>query len=275
MHKGKHEPIITLTLWQSVQDRLDGKKNRPARSNVHVDFPLRNFVACEGCGAAMTAAWSRSSTGKRYGYYTCQQRACDYRGKSIRKEKIEEAFGENVRSMIPAPSLLNIAKNMFADIWEKRLTQARFDHDELRDKLADLDQKKSALMKRLVAASCDDAALAYEDEIARIAHEKRFLSERCETALEPRRPLFECFCAALNLLANPWVLWERGTFEHKRLLLRLAIPFPIRFSRENGFSNPNLSLPFRLLGGSDMQNLQMVRSRSVKSGFYSNNFNCI
>jgi len=146
--------------------------------------------------------------------------------------------------MILALLLLNIAETMFADIWEKRLAQARFDRDDLRSKLAGLDQKKSALMKRLVTATCDDVASAYEDEIARIAQEKRLLSERCEAALEPRRPFSECFRAALNLLANPWILWDRGTFEHKRLLLRLAIPVPIPFSRENGFSNPELSLPF-------------------------------
>ena len=68
----------------------------------------------------------------------------------------------------------------------------------------------------------------------------------------------------MNLLANPWVLWESGSFAHKRLLLRLVIPTPIPFSREQGFSNPELSLPFKILRGADMQNLQMVRSRGLE-----------
>ena len=166
--------------------------------------------------------------------------------------------------MVPAPSLLNMAKTMFADLWEQKTAQALHYRDELSGKLAELDQKKSALMKRLVAASCDDVASAYEDEIARIAQEKRLLSERCEAALEPRKPFAECFHAAMGFIANPWLLWERGTFEHKRLLLRLAIPATIPFSRENGFSNPELSLPFRMLGGTDMQNLQMVPRRGLE-----------
>lgn len=198
----------------------------------------------------------KESTGNRYHAY--QRNGYDYHGKSIRKEKIEEAFAETVRWMIPSLSLFNLAKNMFANIWERRLAQAVFDLDELSDKLIHLDQKKVALMKRLVAATCDDVASAYEDEIARIAQEKRLLRERCEAALEPRKPFAECFHAAMDSIANPWLFWERGTFEHKRLLLRLTILVPIPFSRENGFSNPELSLPFKLLGSTDMQNRQIV-----------------
>ena len=264
MHKGKHEPLVSLDLWQSVQDRLDGKKKRPARCDVHEDFPLRNFVACEGCGNPLTAANSRGSKGKLYGYYVCQQKACDWRGKSIRKEKIEEAFGQTVRAMIPAPSLLNVAKTMFADLWDQAAAHARSRHEQLNVKIAELDARKAALMKRLVAASCDDVAAAYEEEIARIAKERRLLQERCQVALEPRKPFSECFRAAMNLIANPWVLWESGSFAHKRLLLRLVIPTPIPYRREQGFSNPELSLPFKILGGADMQNLRMVPRRGLE-----------
>ena len=119
-------------------------------------------------------------------------------------------------------------------------------------------------MKRLVSASCDDVAAAYEEEIARIAQKKRLLQERCTAALEPRSSFNEYFRAALNLLSNPWLLWEKGSFAHKRLLLKLAIPVPITFSREDGFSNPELSLPFKILGGADMQNLQMVRAAGLE-----------
>ena len=44
-------------------------------------------------------------------------------------------------------------------------------------------QRKAALMKRLVAANCDDVAAAYEEEIARISKERRLLQERCSGRL--------------------------------------------------------------------------------------------
>nr|WP_306252984.1 recombinase zinc beta ribbon domain-containing protein [Parvularcula sp. IMCC14364] len=91
MHKGLHEPIISLSLWQKVQDKLDGNRNRPARSDLHEDFPLRNFVACDVCGGALTAGWSKGRS-KHYGYYSCQARACNRYGKSIRKDDLEGDF---------------------------------------------------------------------------------------------------------------------------------------------------------------------------------------
>ncbi|MEM7668471.1 MAG: recombinase family protein [Pseudomonadota bacterium] len=202
MHTGKHEPLVSLATWQAVQDRLDARKNRPARKDVHQDFPLRNFVTCEGCGTAMTAGWSKGRS-RLYGYYTCQQKGCTYRGKSIRKERIETAFGTLIKAMTPRPELLRVAAAMFKDIWEGRMSALETQRAEMAAQLADLDKRMDALMKRLVTASSDAVIGAYEVEIAKIEHEKRLLRDRATTALEPQKSFDDCFRSAINFLAKP------------------------------------------------------------------------
>ncbi|MEO1043791.1 MAG: zinc ribbon domain-containing protein, partial [Pseudomonadota bacterium] len=259
MHPGKHEPLVSLTLWQQVQDKLNTKKKRSQRADLHADFPLRNFVACEECGSAMTAGWSRSKTGRHYGYYTCQAKGCGYRGKSIRKEKIEDAFSTLIRTIAPAPQLLRAATAMFRDLWDGKLRQLESERADLKAQAEDIERKLGRLITRLVEASSETVVKAYEEEIGRLEHQKRLLHDRQRNALEPLRSFDESFSAAIQFLAKPWILWENGTFDHKRLLLRLAVPEPITYARIQGFLNPELSLPFKVLGGAEMQNLNMVR----------------
>ena len=130
--------------------------------------------------------------------------------------------------------------------------------------LTALNKQMATLMKRLVTATSDAVVSAYETEIGNIELEKRVLEEKAQTALELPETFEKTFSAAMTFLANPWILWDKGTFAHKRLLLRLTVPSPITYTRENGFLNTNLSLPFNALGKDSMQNLQMVRSRRLE-----------
>lgn len=264
MYPGKHQPLVSLALWQKVQDRLDGKKKRPARKDIHKDFPLRNFIACEGCGRAMTSCWTKGGSGKRYGYYTCQTEGCEYRGKSIRREPIHDAFGTLVRTMAPSTALMKVAKAMFTDIWTARMNQLREAKAAIGDRINGVEARKQTLVKRLVAATTDAVVPVYEKELANLEHEKRLMEEEAARALEPAKPFAESFGLAMDFLSKPWVLWENGDLAARRLLLRLSLPAPIVYNRENGFSNAEFALPFSTLGGADMQNLQMVRSRGIE-----------
>lgn len=91
LRKGHHEGLISYETFCRNQDRLAGRANAPARKDLNEDFPLRGAVLCE-CGNALTAGWSKSHTGKHHPYYLCQNRKCAYKGKSIRRDVLENAF---------------------------------------------------------------------------------------------------------------------------------------------------------------------------------------
>jgi DNA invertase Pin-like site-specific DNA recombinase len=54
--RGNHDPLVSDELFQSVQDRLNGKARPHKRLNE--DFPLRGIVRCAKCGANVTAGWA-------------------------------------------------------------------------------------------------------------------------------------------------------------------------------------------------------------------------
>lgn len=61
--QGKHEPIISETLWQKVHD-VQCNKSRP-KSYKH-DFPLKGMIRCGHCGCLMTG-----SINKGHRYFKC------------------------------------------------------------------------------------------------------------------------------------------------------------------------------------------------------------
>ena len=69
--KGDFEAIITDETYERTQARLDSRHSPARHKWDNPDFPLRRFAACAACGSPLTGGWSKSHTGRRYGYYNC------------------------------------------------------------------------------------------------------------------------------------------------------------------------------------------------------------
>jgi len=64
-----HEPIIDITTWQMVQNKM--KKPEKTRNTVDEAIPLRGVLKCH-CGNLLTGAPSRGKGGKYFYYYKCR-----------------------------------------------------------------------------------------------------------------------------------------------------------------------------------------------------------
>ncbi|SMC62420.1 recombinase family protein [Pedobacter nyackensis] len=65
----RHEPLIDLTTWEMVQNKL----RRPEKTRTIFDenIPLRGILKCH-CGQPLTGAPSRGKAGRYYYYYKCK-----------------------------------------------------------------------------------------------------------------------------------------------------------------------------------------------------------
>ena len=123
MRKGHHEPLISMQPFERIQSVLKSKDYAPARKDISEDFPLRGFVHCDDCGHPMTSCWSKGRN-KHYPYYLCDTPKCPSNRKSIPRARVEDGAEALLRSLEPAKQLFTLARIMFADAWDMRLTQA-------------------------------------------------------------------------------------------------------------------------------------------------------
>ena len=52
LFQGKHEPLVSVDLWERVQTVMDGRYTRKSRRMTH-DFAFSGLIACGKCGCAV------------------------------------------------------------------------------------------------------------------------------------------------------------------------------------------------------------------------------
>jgi len=79
--RGAHVPLVPMSLFDAVQDRLDGKVRSDGWSHA---FPFRQLLHCKHCGRILTGERQKGHV-----YYRCHTAGC--RTKGIREEVVVAA----------------------------------------------------------------------------------------------------------------------------------------------------------------------------------------
>jgi site-specific DNA recombinase len=246
LRKGQHEGLISLAMYERIQERLNEGAHAPARKNISEDFPMRGFVCCADCGHPMTSTWAKGRN-DYYAYYMCRQKGCPSDKKSIAKGKIETALEKLVRSLTPSQELFSLASEIFRDLWEKRAGSSKTEATQMRVEIGNVENQISKLLDRLVDAESTAVISAYERKVEKLERKKELLKEKVAKCGTVAKDYDGTFQTALQFLSSPWNLWETGKLEDRRAMLRLVFGSNIKFDRKSGFQTPEISLPFKAL----------------------------
>ncbi len=257
MRKGQHEGMISYESFCKIQERISGRAYAPTRKDLNKDFPLRGAVACE-CGNSLTAAWSKSRTGKRHPYYLCQNRKCEHKGRSIRRDLLEGEFENLLRKLEPSKPLVKVAEKMFRRSWAAREQSVLSRQAMLNQQGQRIGQEIEQLLDRIVETQSDTVSRALEKRIEGLEAEKLALEEKRDACTQSSRSFDEMYRTAMAFLAKPQKIWACGGFAEKRAVLKLAFTKPLIWDRKGMYRTPNYALPFKVLGDFMMQDFKMV-----------------
>ena len=249
LREGQHEGLVSYETYLKAQERLKRKAYAPARATINNDFILRGTVLCGDCDHPLTACWSKSKTGKKHAYYSCFKKGCDSYRKSIKRDQLEGDFEALLEAITPSKALLSYAQTMLRDVWGQLSKQGDAMRLNLQKDIQSLNKKIENLLDRIVEADNSSVVSAYEKRISKMESQKALLSEKLTSVGKPRRSFEEVFELAMNFLANPLILWRSGHIATRQTVLKLAFANRPAYSRETGFSNPEMALPFKPLEG--------------------------
>lgn len=169
---GHHEPLISMELWEKVQNMLEAQKKaypKYAKKDQPVDYLLKGLVRCSACGGTLAAGGSSGKAKVR-----CLQ-CCNYsRGScrtshSITIPRIEAAFIEGLKKALS----------------EKQFTMAPKKPPKQSDPTAiDFDKLISVEERRLTRAK--EAYLAEIDTIEQYAQNKKEITARIDDLIARR-----------------------------------------------------------------------------------------
>lgn len=260
LRKGQHDGIISYETFLKVQERLKGRAYAPTRKDLNVEFPLRGSVACS-CGNALTACWSKSGTGKQHAYYLCQNRKCEHKGKSIRRDVLEGEFADLLKTLTPTKALFGAASHMFKVLWQHREGSQQVRRKTLERESSATQRKIDQMLDRVVEADSPLVIAAFEKKINAMQDKMHVLEEKLAQCGRPLKPYDEMYRTAISFLAKPHEIWAQGRFEDKKAVLKLAFSDRLIYERNKGYRTPKLSLPFKSL--ERFKELKMQKEKMV------------
>lgn len=166
--RGAHEPIITATLFQRVQDIKSGKTVKKLTRHNHL---YRGLFQCLHCGHSLIGEIQKARV-----YYRCQTKGCPT--KTVREDRIDRAISELLKVLLLTPDDLALARDRLPallvpdnDGQEVRAFQLRRDQATAR-----LDRLTDMLLDGLI----DNAA--YQAKQQALLIEQQRLSDELEVA---------------------------------------------------------------------------------------------
>jgi DNA invertase Pin-like site-specific DNA recombinase len=265
LRKGQHDGLVSLQTFERIQQRLKEGSVTAARADLSEDFPLRGTIACAHCGKPLTSCWSTSKTGAKHPYYMCFAKGCDRYRKSIRRDDIEGEFDALLDHLTPSRQLFDLLRAVLKDAWDQRASQARAMAKSYERDIAKTENQVAALLDRIVEVSSDRVMAAFEEHIAKLERDKLLLQEKRETVGQRRGSFEQLFELAFLFLSSPSKIWRSGSFEHKKLVLRLTFADHLGYCPQNGFSNPKIALPFKVLTDMRDRNCRMAEGEELAS----------
>jgi len=157
--KGQHTPMITEEQFYKVQAIIDGRNisnvNVAKRTRDNSEFPLRRIIRCSKCDSALTGAWTKGRTGKKYAYYFCKSR-CG--APSLPVKFVDDSLIDFLKEITPKKSSLDLFLFLLRKTFNKNLAQLRAKSEKAEFEI----QQLKALRKTLVQKNL---AGIYSDEI--------------------------------------------------------------------------------------------------------------
>ena len=171
-------PIVSVELFDDVQEKMLKNKKAPARRKAEDDYLLTTKLHCGCCGALMFGESGTSRTGEVHRYYKCatakKKKGC--KKKTVRKQWLEDLVVNQTMQLVRDDAAMEsiIAKVM--ELQDRENTNLPLYEKQLRDAESGIQNMLNAIQAGILTSSTKERLEQLEEtkrELeARIAEEK-------------------------------------------------------------------------------------------------------
>ena len=222
-YDGQHEALVSTDLWERVQDVLDGRVGRKARTRKR-DFAFSGLIECAACGCSIVGEIKK----ERYVYYHCTGYADKCRGnpsscrrKHMREEALEQQFTELLGRLHFDDDVLEWVR----DALHASHAEERREHDEAIKRLEAECKRLDDRIHAMYADKLDgliDAAF-----FQKMSNQWREVQAGCQRDIERHRGADESYLnegvALLELAKDAQRLFAKQEPREKRRLLNFLL----------------------------------------------------
>lgn len=232
---GKHKGIITLSTFESIQNRLKrGASKTTIRQDISPEFPLRGLVLCTECGNKLTAAPSRGRNQTIHPYYYCTKKGCTLRSKTIRKKNIEDDFRSLLKRNRLKESMDGVLQLTFDRVWREEVKDLRSRQQIQIRENKNREQEIRELTDLARQTRSDTVRTQYERRIEEVAKELEG-DQQSKTKKDLNIPYRTALDKATVMLKNPVKIWDYVDHIEKHRLFFFLFDDRLVYSKIEGF----------------------------------------
>lgn len=211
IYSGKHEPIISIELFESVQRRLVRKT--PSKYSKHNPL-FKGLMNCAECSGTVT--WEQQK-GHWYGHCNhfkpCSQRAY------IRSEAIEEQLLEQFKAFVsPSPKVIAWVKEELRTKYQEDMEKQQALKQQLEDRYKQLTRRDDILYEDRLDSRI--SSFIYDQKHQDILNEQETITRKLETIDSHFLTVLEKGIDILDLSQNATQIYNSKPDQERRSLLR-------------------------------------------------------
>jgi len=238
--KGHHKEAISLETFEKVQEKLKKTANTYHRKNLDEDFPLRGFLICACCDTKLTASWSKGR-GTPYPYYKCRKTACEYYGKSIKRQDAHNQFEDVLKKLVATDETIQEVKEVFLEKWEERMKKKDKEHGGIEKELSKIDGDVTHYLEMAVGATSDAIRKRYEKSADDLLKRQQVLEQKVKEKPRDKYAVGNALDMVLGFIKNPYITWQNEDLEGKQALLKLIFDDHLKYDLNDGVGNAKIS----------------------------------
>ncbi len=242
--RGLHKPMITEEELYTIQHIREGKSAPTLKRERHnPDFPLKRTVCCGTCEKPFTGSRSKGNGGYYYNYH-CYNKECAMRGKSIRKQILEESFAGYLEKITPDKDFLSLFEATIIDLWQSKGKSYDIEAKKHEKRLLELQKQRKRVFKLY-----EDGSYTKEDFQERKASIESEITGTNISLSEAKIDQFDIEAVlnyATKFISNLPRQWFDLSPRLKPRFQKLIFPSGICYDKTRGFRTADLGLIYTI-----------------------------
>lgn len=261
---GKHQPIISLDTFELIQKILRRENvHKRIRQDVSEDFSLRTLLLCDHCDRPYTAAWSKGRT-KRYAYYVCHNKACEYYGKSVSANVIEKQFKKLLLRNKLKPNVGSLVDLVFDRSWKAEVINVRVQQSIATSHKKSLEDRARELANAAISAKSEAVKRIYERQLEELAPQIENNEADALEELDFNIPYRTAIGKATGMLKSPYSVWRILNVSEKQRMFYFIFETKLPYNQKTGYRTDKTPQAIRLFEEFATQNPLDVDQRGIE-----------
>ena len=199
--------------------------------------------------------------GKKYHYYKCATKGCEFSGKSISKDKVHDDFLELLKNINPCDEIVALSEAIFEDQWASSLKERRKQYGKDNAEKVKIEAQIERLTELIVDTKKEVVTKQYEKQIEKLGEQAEELEEKIQAKYDYSIPYRTSRAKVFEVLKKPYIAWKNYDVHQKQRFFSFIFEENLIYDKEKGYRTPEYSLPIRIF-----QELSATNSREVEMG---------